>query len=61
MKQKMNTKVIPMFGDGILFTHFLKKLFKFVPQRFWSWVGGVKKKQNKTKQKVSNGAPSYVW
>jgi hypothetical protein len=45
----MNTKVIPMFGDGILFTHFQKTLFKFVPQRFWSWVWGVKKKNKKQK------------
>jgi hypothetical protein len=45
----MNTKVIPVFGDEILFAHFQKTLFKFVPQRIWSWVRGVKK--NKTKQK----------
>jgi hypothetical protein len=56
----MNTKVILMFGDGILFTHFLKTLFKFVPQRFLVMGWGCQKKKQK-KQKVSNGAPSYVW
>jgi hypothetical protein len=48
-----------MFGDGILFTHFQKQLFKFVPQRFWSWALGVPKKTKN--KKLSNEAPSYVW